>query len=271
MLKHCSEGSEVDSGTLARESHLTPLQERFINSGVESFSDQETIELLLSLCLPRQQSYELAKGCLQEFKDIVGFFAASLRELERVGIPHSCMLTIKLLHELPAEILRKKIVEQPFYQCSKEVFDYLYYSMRDLNKEVFKAIYLNSRNQIIETEDLFEGTLESIPIRPREIVESVITHGSAAIIFVHNHPSGDPTPSKSDKQFTRNLVFVGQIIQIKLLDHIIIGCNRYFSFADEGLIEKYEFDFLHFKIKSVSDNSVEYLRRFSKHLVLPSH
>ncbi|MBE9483185.1 MAG: hypothetical protein IMY88_05835 [Chloroflexi bacterium] len=142
----------------------------------------------------------------------------------------------------------------------------LYYSMRDLKKEVFKAIYLNSRNQIIDTEDLFEGTLEGIPIRPREIVESVIKHNAAAVIFVHNHPSGDPTPSKSDTRFTRDLVFMGNIIEVKVLDHIIIGGNKYFSFADEGLIAKYEDNFLNLKIKGVFDSGAghqRYLRKVS--------
>ncbi len=138
--------------------------------------------------------------------------------------------------------------------------------MRDLNKEVFKAIYLNSRNQIIDTEDLFEGTLESIPIRPREIVENALKHNTAAIIFVHNHPSGDPIPSKSDKQLTRDLVFMGSIIDIKVLDHIIIGGNKYFSFADEGLIEKYEDSFLNMRIRGVFDSGVghrQYLHKVS--------
>jgi DNA repair protein RadC len=130
--------------------------------------------------------------------------------------------------------------------------------MRDLKKEVFKAIYLNSRNQIIDTEDLFEGTLEGIPIRPREIVESVIKHNAAAVIFVHNHPSGDPTPSKSDKRFTRDLVFMGNIIEVKVLDHIIIGGNEYFSFADEGLIRKYEDSFLNLKIRGVFDSGASH-------------
>jgi len=130
--------------------------------------------------------------------------------------------------------------------------------MRDLKKEVFKAIYLNSRNQIIDTEDLFEGTLEGIPIRPREIVESVIKHNAAAVIFVHNHPSGDPAPSKSDTRFTRDLVFMGNIIEVKVLDHIIIGGNEYFSFADEGLIRKYEDSFLNLKIRGVFDSGASH-------------
>ena len=104
---------------------------------------------------------------------------------------------------------------------------------------VTKAIYLNSRNQIIDTEELFEGTLEGIPIRPREIVESVIKYSAAAVIFVHNHSSGNPIPSKSDKELTRDLVYAGSIMQSRVLDHIIIGNNRYFSFAGEGLLEEY--------------------------------
>jgi DNA repair protein RadC len=256
----------MPSGTLARERSLTPLQERFIRSGFDGFSDQETIELFLGLALSHRECHKLAKKCLERFKDFNGFLAASPQELERLGLTLRSIFSIKVLRELPAEVLKKKIIEQPFYKSSQEVFDYLYYSMRDLNKEVFKAIYLNSRNQIIDTVGLFEGTLESIPIRPREIVEGVIEHSAAAVVFVHNHPSGDPAPSKSDKRFTRDLVFMGGIIEVKVLDHIIIGGNKYFSFADEGLIKKYEYNFLNLKIRGVFDSGVghrQYLHKAS--------
>ena len=233
---------------------LTLLQGRFLKSGFEGFDEQGIVELFLSLALSHPECQKLAKKCLAKFKDFSGFLAASPQELEQIGIAPRCMFYIKLLHELPIEILRKKIIEQPFYQSSQEIFDYLYYSMRDLQKEIFKAIYLNSRNQIIDAEDLFEGTLESIPIRPREIVESAIKHGSAGVIFVHNHPSGNTTPSKGDKQLTRDLVFIGNIIEVKVLDHIIIGGNSYFSFADEGLITKYEDSFLNLRIRGVFDS-----------------
>jgi len=244
--------------TLASERPLTPLQGRFIRSGFEGLGDQEIIELFLSLALPSRECQKLAKRCLAKFKDFSGFLAASPQQLEQVGVNPHFMFCIKLLRELPAEVLKKEIIERSYYKSSKEVFDYLYYSMRDLEKEVFKAIYLSSRNQIIATEDLFEGTLESIPIRPREIVESVIKHSAAAVIFVHNHPSGDPTPSKSDTRFTRDLVFMGNIIEVKVLDHIIIGGNKYFSFADEGLIAKYEDNFLNLKIRGVFDSGADY-------------
>jgi DNA repair protein RadC len=243
----------MPAGKLRSPRGLTPLQERFINSGFETLNDQETIELLLSLVLSHREYRKVAKECIEHFKNLRGFLTASLQELEQVGLTPPCMICIKLLHELPAEVLKEKIAEQPIYQSSKEVFDYLSYSMRDLKKEVFKIIYLNSQNQIIDAVDLFEGTLESIPIRPREIVESAIKYNATALIFAHNHPSGDPSPSKSDKQLTRDLVFIGMLLPIRVLDHVIIGGNRYFSFADARLIQKYEDSFLNLKIRGLFD------------------
>jgi len=128
----------MPSGTLARERPLTPLQERFIRSGFKDSNDQEIIELFLSLALSSRECQKLAKKCLAKFKDFSGFMAASSQELERVGINPHFMFCIKLLRELPAEILKQNIIEHPFYKSSKEVFDYLYYSMRNLKKEVFK-------------------------------------------------------------------------------------------------------------------------------------
>jgi len=237
---------------------MTSLQERFIRSGFRDLTDQETIELLLSLVLPNREGKKKAKECMASFNNLRGFLSASRPELERLGITPPCMLYIKLLHELPAEVLRQKIVEQPSYKSSKDVFDYLNYSMRDLKNEIFKAIYLNNRNQIMNIADLFEGTLDSIPIRPRDIVESAINHRATALIFAHNHPAGDPAPSKQDKQLTRDLVFVGSILQIKVLDHIIIGNSHYFSFADQGLIEKYEDSFMSLKIRGLFEKQMDY-------------
>jgi len=246
------------SSEVREQRRLTLLQERFIRSGFEGFGEQETIELLLSLVLSQRECKKRAKECVERFNNLRGLLVASAEELQQTGLTSQCICGIRLLHELPTEILKQKIIEQPVHKSSKEVFDYLYYSMRDLRKEIFKVIYLNSRNQIIDTVDLFEGTLESIPIRPREIVEGAINHNATRLIFAHNHPSGDSTPSKSDKQLTRDLVFVGHILQIKVLDHIIIGGNRYFSFADEGLIARYEDSFLNLKIRGLFDNEVDY-------------
>ena len=251
------------------EKRMMPLQERFVRLGFEGFGDLEIIELLLGLALRPRESKRLAEECLKRFKNLGGVLAASPRELRELGITPKCIFCIKFLHDLPAEVLKQKIITKTIYTSSKEVFDYLYYSMRDLTKEVFKIIYLNSRGQIIDTADLFEGTSDGIPIQPREIVDGAMKHSAAALVFVHNHPSGDPIPSKTDKQLTRDLVFVGNILQIKALDHIIIGANNYFSFADDGLIQKYEDDFLTIKIKSVSEKrALKYRKLISARSVL---
>jgi len=248
------------STVLSEQRHLTWLQERFINSGFDGLSEGESVELLLSLVLPQSECKKQTRECIARFTNLRGLLAASSEELQQTGLTFQSICGIRLLHELPTEILKQKIIERPVNTSSKEIFDYLYYSMRDLKKEIFKVIYLNCRNQIIDTADLFEGTLESIPIRPREIVEGAISHDAARLIFVHNHPSGDPTPSKSDEQLTRDLVFVGNILQIQVLDHIIIGANRYFSFADEKLIEKYEDDFMNLRIKALYEKTKHYPR-----------
>jgi len=240
-----------------RES-LTPLQERFIRVGFEGFTALEIVELLLSLALPCNKHKTLAGKCVEHFQNLRGLLSASTEELKQAGLPPHCVCSIRLLRELPAEILKERIMEQPVHHSSQEFFDYLCYSMRDLKKEVFKVTYLNNRSQIIDAEDLFFGTLDSILIHPREIIDSAIKHNATCLLFSHNHPAGDPAPSKSDKQITRDLVFMGMILGIKVLDHIIIGNNVYFSFADEGLIEKYEDNFLNLKIRGILDTKRDY-------------
>jgi len=119
--------------------------------------------------------------------------------------------------------------------------------MQKIKKEVFKVMFLDGKNTLIDVENLFEGSLTSSVAYPREIMKKAIEYNAANLIFVHNHPSGDPDPSPSDKDITKELLFVGNLMQIKVLDHIIIGDNKYFSFADEGLIKEYNLNFLSLK------------------------
>ena len=234
--------------------HRKRLREKFIKSGIAGFYDYEIIELLLTLGAPRKDCKQQAKEAIRKFKTLRGVLEAPAEELQQIdGIgPHSAF-GIKLVQEVAREFLKEKIIEQPVYKSSQEIFDYLYHSMRDLKKEVFKVIYLNSQNQIIDTADLFEGTVNSSSISPREVIEGAIKHNAVSLIFVHNHPSGHPEPSLSDKELTRDLVYAGSIMRIRVLDHIIIGNNRYFSFAGEGLIEEYELNFLNLKMRGVSE------------------
>ena len=242
------------SSTDTSPGHRKRLREKFVKSGLKGFHDYEIIELLLSLGTPRKDCKQQAKEAIKRFKTLRGVLEAPPEELQQIeGIGSHSAFGIKLVQEVAREFLKEKIIDKPIYKSAQEIFDYLYHSMRDFRKEVLKVIYLNSQNQIIETEDLFEGTINSISISPREVVESAIKNSAAALIFVHNHPSGNPEPSKSDKELTRDLVYAGSIVRIRVLDHVIIGENRYFSFASQGLIEEYELDFLNLKIKGVSE------------------
>ncbi len=236
------------------QGHRKRLREKFIKSGLKGFHDYEIIELLLSLGIPRRDCKQQAKEAIKKFKTLRGVLEAPPEELQQIeGIGSHSAFGIKLVQEVAREFLKEKIIDKPIYKSTQEIFDYLYHSMRDLKKEVFKVLYLNSQNQIIETADLFEGTISSSSVSPREVIESAIKNSAVSLIFVHNHPSGNPEPSKSDKELTRDLVYAGSIMQIRVLDHIIIGNDRYYSLAGEGLIEEYELDFLNLKVKGVSE------------------
>ena len=236
------------------EGHRKRLRDRFIKSGIGGFHDYEIVELLLTLGSPRRDCKKQAKEALKKFKDLRGVLEAPLEELQQIkGIgPHNAF-GIKLVQEVARKFLREKIIDKPVYKSSQEIFDYLYHSMRDLKKELFKVLYLNSQNQIIDTGDLFEGTITGSAISPRQVMESALKNDAVSLVFAHNHPSGNPEPSQNDKQITRDLVYAAAILQVKVLDHLIIGDNRYFSFAVEGLIEQYELDFLGLKVKGVSE------------------
>jgi DNA repair protein RadC len=247
------------------QGHRKRLREKFITSGLAGFHDYEIVELLLTLGSPRKDCKQPAKEALKKFKTLRGVMEASLEELQEIkGIGPQNAFGIKLVQEVAREFLRERIIDKPIYTSSRQVFEYLFHSMRDLKKEVFKVIFLNNQNQIIDTADLFEGTVNSGVISPREVMESAIKQYAAHLLFVHNHPSGNPEPSRSDKELTRDLIYAASIMQLKVLDHIIIGDNRHFSFADEGLIQEYELDFLNLKIRDrPKTKSQKYTARIS--------
>src|SRR4030042_1713923 len=168
------EGKKMPDGEKA-SGHRKRLREKFIKSGLAGFHDYEIIELLLSLGTPRRDCKQQAKEAIKRFKTLRGVLEAPSEELQQIdGIgPHNAF-GIKLVQEVAREFLKEKIIDKPVYKSSQEIFDYLYHSMRDLNKEVFKVIYLNSQNQIIETADLFQGTVKRTSISPREAIETAI-------------------------------------------------------------------------------------------------
>jgi len=230
----------------SQEGHRGRLREKFIRSGISGFHDYEIIELLLTLGTPRKDCKQQAKEAIKRFKTLRGVLEAPIEELQEIkGIgPHN-VFGIKLFQEISERYLKERIIGKKIQlKSSKKVCDYLFQSMQKDKKEIFKVMFLDGKNRLIEAEDLFEGSLTSSAVYPRELIRRAIKYNAVSLIFVHNHPSGDPDPSPSDKEITKELLFAGNLMQIKVLDHIIIGDNRYFSFADEGLIEEYNLNFL---------------------------
>ena len=237
---------------LSEEGHRQRLRDRFLKSGLGGFHDYEIVELLLTLSTPRKDMKDQGKEAIQRFGSLRGVLEAPTEELSKIkGVGEASSVGIKVVQEVAREFLKQGLVKKPLLDSAQAIFDYLYHSMRDLKQEVFKVIYMNSQNEIIEAEDLFAGTVDASVVWTREVVSRPLKHSATAMVFVHNHPSGNPEPSDSDRDVTRDLVFAGRIMQIKVLDHIVIGENRYFSFAGAGLIDQFEVDFLTLKMRSL--------------------
>ncbi|MBN1573059.1 MAG: DNA repair protein RadC [Deltaproteobacteria bacterium] len=223
--------------------HRKRLRDRFLKAGPESLSDYEIIELLLTFAIPRRDTKPIAKKLIKEFKTIQGVFEASREDLMSVsGVGENAAFLIKFILEASSYYLRDKITKKEYLHSAKDVLRYLQVSMKGLKHEIFKVIFLNSRNEIIHTETLHEGTLNQSIVYPRKIIEKAIRYNASGLIFVHNHPSGHPKPSSQDKEITRNLVFAARMMDMDVYDHIIIGENDYYSFAENG-------DIKHFKEK----------------------
>jgi DNA repair protein RadC len=254
----------------SQDGHRQRLRDRFVKSGLSGFHDYEIIELLLTFSTPQRDVKDQGKDAIAAFGSLRGVLEAPTEELRKIkGIGPVNSLGIKVVHEVAREFLKQGLIKRPALDSAQAIFDYLYYSMRDLKNEIFKVLYLNSQNEILDSEDLFQGTVDSSVVWTREVVASAIKNSATGLIFVHNHPSGNPEPSESDKEVTRDLVYAGRIMQIKVLDHIIIGENRYFSFAGAGLIERFEVDFLTLKMRGAVETPSKGFDKGSRTQLLP--
>jgi DNA repair protein RadC len=221
------------------EGHRKRLREKFLDAGLTAFQDDEVIELLLTLGTPRKDCKDTARDLLKKFKTFQQVIEAPTDELIQIrGIGPQNIFGIRLIRAAAERYLEKRLKNSVLVHNAKELFDYLYMNMRDKSRENFLAIYLDAKNHIIELETLFEGTLTSTSVYPREVVAAALRHHAAAVIFAHNHPSGDPAPSPEDFSVTRQLIAACRIISVTVHEHIIIGNNQYFSFADQGYIAR---------------------------------
>lgn len=226
------------------EGHRRRLRDKFMDGGLERFSDEEVIEFLLTLGTPVKDVKPQAREALKRFGSLSGVISAPVEKLREIhGIGPKNALYISLVHQVARRYLRDRANRQAFFGSSKAVFDYLFHSMRDLKREVFKVLFLNRKNELISDENVFFGTLTGSAVYPREVMTLALEQRAAAMVFVHNHPSGDPMPSPEDRRLTRDLVWAAQLLMIQVLDHVIIGNNTYYSFADQGLIRSYVEEF----------------------------
>ena len=219
------------------EGHRRRLRDKFLSSGLSGFHDYEVIELLLTLGTPRKDCKASAKAALKTFKSLQGVFEASSSELCQIpGIGPKNVFGLKLIKAAADRYLEKKIIQKDPIHNSKALFDYLYHRIGHSGRERFLVIFLNAKNRVITTDILFEGTLTASSVYPREIVRAGLAHRAAALIFAHNHPSGDPSPSSDDMAITRRLVLACTVMGMTVHEHLIIGDNRYYSFADQGYL-----------------------------------
>lgn len=221
------------------EGHRGRLREKFLESGLSGFHDYEVVELLLTLATPQKDCKEPAKQAMQKFQTLPGVLDASVNELcEIKGIGPKNVFGVKLVPAVAQRYLEKKVVRSDPVSNARALFDYLYHSMAGKGRECFKVLFLDAKNRVVDTEVLFEGTLTSGAVYPREVVKKALDYRAAAVIFAHNHPSGDPDPSPADVTITRRLVFACMSTGITVHEHIVIGDRRYYSFADAGHIRR---------------------------------
>ncbi|PID73211.1 MAG: hypothetical protein CSB33_04630 [Desulfobacterales bacterium] len=219
------------------EGHRQRLRERFLSSGLDGFQDYEVIELLLTLSTPRKDCKPPAKAALARFKSLSAVLEAPLSQLHEIpGLGPANIFPLRLIKAVADRCLREKAEASDPVKNSEDLYNYLCFHMRDQDRESFKVIYLDAKNRILGSETLFQGSLTGSAVYPREVVKSALERQAAALIFAHNHPSGDPLPSREDIAITRRLYQACRLMHIEVHEHIIVGRNRYFSFADKGYI-----------------------------------
>ena len=217
------------------EGHRKRLRERYRKSGLKGFHDYEFIELLLTYVIPQRDVKPLAKELISNFGGIRGIFDASLEELSSVkGVGERTAILIKLLKEGSTLYLKDRVKGKEVLSSPQHVLDFCHHILSGEKNEKFMVIYLTTKNELIDTEILEEGTINQTAVYPRKVVEGALKYNASALIFVHNHPSGDPTPSQTDRKLTEALVKAALTIDVTVHDHIIIGKNTHFSGREGG-------------------------------------
>jgi DNA repair protein RadC len=217
--------------------HRERLRERFYSAGPDALSDYELLELALFAALPRRDTKPLAKALLKEFGSFAEVVHAPVSRLRNVdGIGDASINQLKLIAAAAHRIAKGEIKRSIALSSWNDVIDYCRTSMAFADKEQFRLLFLDKRNQLIADEVQQTGTVDHTPVYPREVIKRALELSATALILVHNHPSGDPTPSQADIQMTKAIIDIATPLGISVHDHIIVGKNGHASLKGLRLI-----------------------------------
>ena len=217
--------------------HRNRLRKRFLKGGPDALPDYELLELVLFLAQPRGDVKPLAKALLDEFGSFAEVISAEAVDLKRIkGAGEAAVIALKCVQAAGLRLALDEIIERPVLANWKNVLSYCKASMAYDKNERFRVLYLNRKNVLIADEVQQKGTVDHTPVYPREVVKRALELGATALILVHNHPSGDPTPSKADIEMARDVRDAGEKLGIVLHDHVIVSKGGHSSFKTLGLI-----------------------------------
>ena len=217
--------------------HRARVRERLLDSGSEALADYELLEFLLTLAIRRGDTKATAKALLKEFGSIGQVLTASPAALMRVkGVGDIAVGAIPIARATALALLREQATAEPILASWQALLDYLRADMAWLGVERFRVLHLNSKNMLLRDEIMSEGSIDQTAVYVREVIKRAIDLGSVGLILVHNHPSGDPQPSRADIQITRDISEAGRRLSISVHDHVIIGSRGYVSLRAQGLM-----------------------------------
>jgi len=217
--------------------HRERLRERFARGGADALPDYELLELLLFQAQPRRDTKPVAKRLLDRFGTFADVISAEPRLLREVsGVGDAAVQALKTVQAAAVRLARHEVMEKPVLSNWNKLLAYCRASMAFEKTERFRVLFLNRQNALIADEEQQKGTVDHTPVYPREVVKRALELGATAIIMVHNHPSGDPTPSKADIEMTREVRDAGQKLGIQLHDHLIMSRDGHASFKEMGLL-----------------------------------
>jgi DNA repair protein RadC len=198
-----------------------------MEKGIDALSDAELLSLILKKCTYEQTEVGVALELLSK--------AGGLRQLfDLRDLPESQQVVLQAVREVGRRVLKQGMLGQNFVRSPQAVTDYLTASLRDLKREVFKVIFLDKALKILGEKDMFFGTVDEAAVHPREVVREALFQNASSLVLVHNHPSGKVEPSREDYEITQKIKSACQTVSIRILDHIIIGENQYFSFSERS-------------------------------------